>query len=50
VFGVAWSYLFLDEPVSVGTFVGGAIVLLAAALVTGFNPLRRKVQVEVPPA
>ena len=50
VFGVAWSYLFLDEPVSVGTFVGGAIVLLAAALVTGFNPLRRKAQVEVPPA
>ena len=50
VFGVAWSYLFLDEPVSMGTSLGGALVLLAAALVTGFNPLRRKVRVEVPPA
>lgn len=49
VFGVAWSTMFLDEPVSVGTFVGGAIVLLAAALVTGFNPLRRKAVATVPP-
>lgn len=49
VFGVAWSTMFLDEPVSVGTFVGGAIVLLAAALVTGFNPLRRKAGAAVPP-
>lgn len=48
VFGVAWSYLFLDEPVSVGTFAGGALVLLAAAMVTGFNPLRRKAA-ELPP-
>ena len=50
VFGVAWSYLFLAEPVSSGTFVGGALVLLAAALVTGFNPLRRKLTDDTPPA
>jgi drug/metabolite transporter (DMT)-like permease len=49
VFGVAWSYLFLNEPVSAGTFIGGAIVLLAAALVTGFNPLRRKSDAALPP-
>jgi len=42
VFGVAWSYFFLGEPVSAGTFAGGAVVLVAAALVTGFNPLRRR--------
>ena len=50
VFGVAWSYLFLAEPVSSGTFIGGALVLLAAALVTGFNPLRRKLTDDTPPA
>ena len=49
VFGVTWSFLFLDEPVSIGTFVGGAIVLLAAALVTGFNPLRRRAISAIPP-
>ena len=43
------GYLFLDEPVSSGTFIGGAIVLLAAALVTGFNPLRRKSDAAIPP-
>ena len=48
-FGVAWGWLFLDEPVSAGTFIGGAIVLLAAALVTGFNPLRRKSDAAIPP-
>jgi drug/metabolite transporter (DMT)-like permease len=48
VFGVTWSYLFLGEPVSAGTFIGGAIVLLAAALVTGFNPLRSKAVTDIP--
>lgn len=48
VFGVAWSYFFLDEPVSIGTFAGGAMVLLAAALVTGFNPLRRRAAPDLP--
>jgi drug/metabolite transporter (DMT)-like permease len=41
VFGVTWGHLFLGEALSPGIFVGGALVLLATALVTGFNPLRR---------
>ncbi|MBU7576153.1 MAG: EamA family transporter [Hydrogenophaga sp.] len=41
VFGVTWGHLFLGEALSSGIFVGGALVLLASALVTGFNPLRR---------
>ena len=42
MFGVTWGYVFLDEKLSPGIYLGGALVLLAAALVTGFNPLRRK--------
>ena len=49
VFGVAWSFLFLGEPVSAGTVIGGAIVLVASALVTGFNPWRRKLIADLPP-
>ena len=41
VFGVTWGHLFLGEDLSPGIFVGGALVLAATALVTGFNPLRR---------
>lgn len=41
VFGVTWGHLFLDEALSSGIFLGGTLVLLASALVTGFNPLRR---------
>lgn len=41
VFGVTWGHLFLGETLSPGIFAGGALVLLASALVTGFNPLRR---------
>ena len=41
MFGVTWGYVFLDEKLSPGIYLGGALVLLAAALVTGFNPLRR---------
>ena len=41
VFGVTWGHLFLGEALSSGIFAGGALVLLATALVTGFNPLRR---------
>lgn len=41
VFGVAWGHLFLGEALSPGIFAGGALVLVASALVTGFNPLRR---------
>ncbi|HMP09559.1 DMT family transporter [Hydrogenophaga sp.] len=42
VFGVTWGHLFLGEALSPGIFAGGALVLLATALVTGFNPLRRQ--------
>jgi drug/metabolite transporter (DMT)-like permease len=41
VFGVAWGHLFLGEQLSVGIFIGGSLVLLACALITGFNPLQR---------
>ena len=42
VFGVAWGHLFLGETLSPGIFAGGGLVLVACALVTGFNPLRRR--------
>jgi drug/metabolite transporter (DMT)-like permease len=42
VFGVTWGHIFLGEALSPGIFAGGALVLLATALVTGFNPLRRQ--------
>jgi drug/metabolite transporter (DMT)-like permease len=41
VFGVTWGYLFLGEPLSPGILSGGLLILVATALVTGFNPLRR---------
>jgi drug/metabolite transporter (DMT)-like permease len=41
VFGVAWGHIFLDEPLSPGIYAGGALVLLASALVSGFNPWRK---------
>lgn len=40
LFGVAWGHLFLSEALGPGMLWGGALVLLATALVTGFNPLR----------
>ena len=40
LFGVAWGHLFLGEALGPGMLWGGALVLLATALVTGFNPLR----------
>jgi len=49
VFGVTWGHVFLGEAVSPGIFAGGALVLLATALVTGFNPLRRFSGTEPPP-
>jgi hypothetical protein len=33
--------LFLGEPLSPGILSGGLLILVATALVTGFNPLRR---------
>jgi drug/metabolite transporter (DMT)-like permease len=41
VFGVTWGHVFLGEPLSAGIFVGGALVLLASALITGFNPWQK---------
>lgn len=49
VFGVTWGHLFLGETLSPGIFAGGALVLLASALVTGFNPLRSKAITEPAP-
>ncbi len=45
MFGVAWGHIFLDEQLSPGIYLGGAMVLLGAALVTGFNPLRHSPRV-----
>jgi drug/metabolite transporter (DMT)-like permease len=41
VFGVTWGHLFLGEQLGTGIYAGGALVLLASALVTGFNPLQK---------
>jgi drug/metabolite transporter (DMT)-like permease len=40
LFGVTWGALFLGEPVTAGMLPGGLLVLVASALVTGFNPLK----------
>ena len=40
MFGVSWGALFLGEPFTAGMVPGVLLVLLACALVTGFNPLR----------
>ena len=37
----SWGHLFLGEPLSSGTYLGGSLVLLASALVSGFNPWRK---------
>ena len=41
VFGVIWGHVFLGERLSSGIYLGGALVLLASALVTGLNPWQR---------
>jgi drug/metabolite transporter (DMT)-like permease len=41
VFGVTWGHVFLGEQLSTGIFAGGALVLLASALITGFNPWQK---------
>jgi threonine/homoserine efflux transporter RhtA len=38
LFGVAWGYLFLGEPISSGMLAGVALILVATALVSEFNP------------
>jgi drug/metabolite transporter (DMT)-like permease len=37
VFGILWGVLFLGETVGWYTFVGGAMILVGTALVTGFT-------------
>ncbi|ESQ74529.1 DMT family transporter [Asticcacaulis sp. AC402] len=39
VFGVLWGALILHEPIGLQTVLGGAVVLVGTALITGFNPL-----------
>ncbi|TFZ06039.1 DMT family transporter [Ramlibacter henchirensis] len=39
MFGVTWGGLFLGEPFTAGMAPGVLLVLVACALVTGFNPL-----------
>ncbi|MBP2157519.1 MULTISPECIES: DMT family transporter [Asticcacaulis] len=38
VFGVLWGSLFLHEHIGVQTVLGGAVVLVGTALITGFDP------------
>jgi len=38
VFGVLWGSLFLREHIGIETVLGGAIVLVGTALITGFDP------------
>lgn len=40
LFGVAWGHVFLGEALGPGMLWGGALVLVATGLVTGFNPLQ----------
>ena len=40
MFGVTWGGLFLGEPFTLGMIPGVLLVLVACALVTGFNPAR----------
>lgn len=40
LFGVVWGHVFLGEALGPGLLWGGTLVLVATALVTGFNPLR----------
>lgn len=40
LFGVTWGGLFLNEPVTPGMVPGSLLILLATALITGFNPWR----------
>lgn len=42
VFGVTWGHLFMGEPLGSGIWAGGALILAATALVTGFNPLKKR--------
>jgi drug/metabolite transporter (DMT)-like permease len=41
LFGVTWGHLFLGEKLGTGMFAGGALVLIASGLITGFNPWQK---------
>jgi drug/metabolite transporter (DMT)-like permease len=41
VFGVLWGALFLGEDLHLGTFAGGAVILLSVGLATGALAPRR---------
>ena len=41
LFGVTWGGMFLGEPVTAGMLPGCVLVLVATALITGFNPFKR---------
>ena len=41
LFGVTWGHIFLGEPMGSGLFAGGALVLLATALVSGLLSRQR---------
>ena len=49
IFGVIWGHLFLDEVFTAASYTGGALVLLATMMVTGFNPFRRAALAVVKP-
>jgi len=38
VFGVLWGHLVLHEAITMTTVIGGLVVLVGTALITGFNP------------
>ena len=40
LFGVTWGALFLGEPLTAGLLPGVVLILMASALLTGFNPLK----------
>jgi hypothetical protein len=42
IFGVTWGHLVLGEVFTLASYAGGALVLLATMMVTGFNPLSQR--------
>ena len=48
IFGVLWGHLVLGEVFTLASYAGGALVLVATVLVTGFNPLRRVEPAAIP--
>ena len=48
IFGVLWGHLVLGEVFTLASYAGGALVLVATILVTGFNPLRRVEPAAIP--